>query len=114
MAALSNSETGRLLPSGTMQPLAAAPAAAPRKTAAVEGSIKRRDRERRYRALQELSYDEVQLRLARAEAWLADLSSRLGAEVEIARGHSGSQISVPLDHIETMKGRIDAFLGEDL
>ncbi len=68
----------------------------------------------RYRALQELSYDEVQLRLARAESWLTYVSKRLGVEVEIARGHEDLSVSVPLKHIEVMKERIDAFLEEPL
>lgn len=65
-------------------------------------SIVRRERERRYRALQELSYDQVQLRLARAEAWLADVSRRLAVEIEIARVQSEANVIVPLEHIETL------------
>ena len=92
--------TAARVPMTQLEPSAAAP-------------IARRERERRYRALQELSYDQVQLRLARAEAWLADVSRRLAVEIEIARVQSEANVIVPLEHIETLKGRVDAFLNED-
>ncbi len=71
-------------------------------------------RKQRYQQLQELSYDEVQVRLARAEGSLTYVSKRLGVETEVARRYEDRSITVPLKHIEDMTDRIDAFLEEPL